>query len=260
VTGADPGRVLRLALLAWGLGHLALGRRRTGALLLAGEAAGLAIVAGLTVMLADSTAYLVPFLAGIAFLVAWTWQAVAAYRAARPADPAALGGRRSPAATIGWLSVPALAWSTGFWLLAAGSATPAAVVDRFVTDWTQGTLADSEVTDDIRREAERASAALADLCREGALRDGCDPSGSDPYRDVRLRVTRQTDRSATVVAEAVRFERRPSRFLGIFAGSELVPVPVERVLTLRLEAVAVDLPGGADIGARRWRLVEAGAG
>jgi hypothetical protein len=49
----------------------------------------------------------------------------------------------------------------------------------------------------------------------------------------------------------VRFERRPTRFLGIFAASELVAVPVEPVLQLRLA------PQGAALGAQRWAVVNA---
>ncbi|HUH16761.1 MAG TPA: hypothetical protein VMM85_02315, partial [Methylomirabilota bacterium] len=116
----EPGRVLRLALVAWGLGHLAIGRTLTGRILLAAELGAALTVAWLTVGLADTSLYLVPFLAGVAFLVAWTWQAVDAYHAAhglvgaRPPTP-----ERSPAAAIGWLSLPLLLWGTGFWVIGA---------------------------------------------------------------------------------------------------------------------------------------------
>jgi hypothetical protein len=62
------------------------------------------------------------------------------------------------------------------------------------------------------------------------------------------------------VAEAIHFERRDSRFLWVFAGSELVPIADRRVLTLDLEARPVELPGGGDIGVVRWELVGAEPG
>ena len=40
-------------------------------------------------------------------------------------------------------------------------------------------------------------------------------------------------------------------------GTELVPVADERLLSLELVAVPVELPGGGDVGAVRWELVDA---
>jgi hypothetical protein len=45
VTAPDPGRVLRRALVAWGLGHLAVGRTTVGRSLLVAEAAAIGLVA-----------------------------------------------------------------------------------------------------------------------------------------------------------------------------------------------------------------------
>lgn len=241
----DPGRVLRLALAGWGLGHLALGRTTAGVMLLALELAALGLVAWLTIGLADTSAYLVPFLAGAAFLVAWAWQAVVAYRAARTAhaatDPAT--SARSPALAINWLALPLLAWGAGFWLIGAGSATPAAALDRFVTAWSAGEL-----------HPDGWPASVVDAA--GAAGDGLgDTAGR--FRDVRVRVTEADDDRAIAVAEAIHFERRDSRLLGIFAGSELVPVADRRILTLELAARPVELPGGGDIGAVRWEIVDA---
>ena len=61
---AAPSRVLRLAILGWGLGDLAMGRRYAGTTWLLSEAFGLAVVAFTTLLLADTSWYLVPFLAG----------------------------------------------------------------------------------------------------------------------------------------------------------------------------------------------------
>lgn len=243
MTPPDPGRVLRWALVAWGLGHLAIGRRRVGLVLLAAELVAALLVAWLTIGLADTSAYLVPFLAGVTFIVAWAWQAIVAYRAAhamqaaRPPTP-----ERSPAAAIGWVSLPLLLWGTGFWLIGAHAATPASVLDRFVTEWSAGNL-ESSWPAQVRAEASVAAARLG--------------TGPDRFRGVRVQVIRETERRATAVAEAIHYERSASRFLWIFAGSELVPVADERVLTFELEAVPVELLGGGDIGAVRWELVAA---
>ena len=246
MTAPDPGRVLGRALLGWGLGHLALGRTTAGWALLAAEVIAALLVAWLTIGLASSSAYLVPYLAGVAFLAAWAWQAIAAYRAARARQPEITDApERSPAAAIGWLSLPLLAWGAGFWLIGAGAATPAATLDRFVAAWTDGTL-----------EADGWAPAVVDAAADADRDLGPE---RDRLRDVRLSIVEATDDRATAVAEAIHYERRPSSFLGVFRGSELVPVADERLLSLDLEAVPVQLPGGGDIGAVRWELVDASA-
>jgi hypothetical protein len=237
VTPPEPGHVLRLALIGWGLGHIAVRRHAIGRALLLAEGIAVALVAWLTIGLADTSAYLVPFLAGTAFIVAWAWQAIAAYRSARALAPArAAAPERSPAAAIGWLSLPLLVWGTGFWLVGAHSATPAAVLDRFVSGWTSESL-DAAWPASVRRIA-RASIP-------------------PPGADVRIRLTEADGSRATAVAEAIHFERRDARFLGFLPGTALVPVADEELLTLVLAARSVELPGGGDIGAVRWELVAA---
>lgn len=244
MTAPDPGRVLGRALVGWGLGHLALGSATLGWSLLAAEAVAALLVAWLTIGLASSSAYLVPFLAGVAFLVAWGWQAIAAYRAARARQPRSSDTpERSPAAAIGWLSLPLLAWGTGFWLIGADAATPAATVDRFVSAWSAGTL-----------DADVWPPAVVEAAADAGRALG---SGPDRLRDVRFTVVEASEERATAVAEAIHYERRPSSFLWVFRGSELYPVADERVLSLHLTAVPVQLPGGGDIGAVRWELVDA---
>ena len=244
MTAPDPGRVLRRALIAWGLGHLLVGRRALGRGLLAAELVSGLLVGWLTIALADTSAYLVPFLAGTAFIVAWAWQAVHAYRsaqglaAARPPTP-----ERSPAAAIAWLGIPLLVWGTGFWLVGARAATPASVLDSFVSAWSRGELGDAwppAVTD----EADAAAAGLG--------------TGLDRFRDIRITIVSRSSGRATAVADTIHYERRESRFLWVFPGSELVPVADERLLSLDLAARPVELLGGGDIGAVRWELVGAG--
>lgn len=242
MSAPDPGLVLRRALVAWGWGHLAIGRMAVGRALLIAEIIALALVSWLTIGLADSTAYLVPFLAGVGFLVAWAWQAIAAYRAARamqaamPPTP-----ERSPATAIGWLSLPLLAWGTGFWLFGAHAATPAAALDRFVTAWTAGALDDAAWPPDVVRAADRAAERLGD--------------GPDRFRDVRFSIIDAEGSRVIAVGNAIHYERRATSLFGIFSGSELVPANDERLLSLEVAAVPVELPGGGDIGAVRWELV-----
>ncbi|MEO6578770.1 MAG: hypothetical protein ABIO99_07735 [Candidatus Limnocylindria bacterium] len=243
MSGPEPEAVLRVALSAWGLGHLAIGRRRIGAALLVAEVVGALLVWWLTVGLADTSAYLVPFLAGVTFIVIWTWQAVAAYQAAhvlriaRPPTPA-----RSPAAAIAWMSVPLLIWGSGFWLIGAQASTPEAVLDTFVTEWSAGEL-------DASRPARVLSAAAT-----AERRLGTDP---DRFRDLRIAVVERDAERANAVAESIHYERRDSRFLWVFPGSELVPVRDDEVLALELAAEPASLPFIGDVGAVRWALIGA---
>ena len=208
-------------------------------MLLLAEGIGVAAVAWLTIGLADTSAYLVPFLAGSAFIVAWAWQAVDAYRSSHALMPArAPAPERSPAAAIGWLSLPLLVWGTGFWLIGAHAATPAAVLDRFVSEWTAGSLS-AEWPASVTRAA-RATTPV-------------------PGEDLRVRLTDGSATRSTAVAESIHYERRDATFLGIFPGTALEPVADERLLSLELLARPVELPGGGDIGAVRWELVGAEA-
>lgn len=245
MTAADPARVLRRAVVGWGLGHLALGRTSAGYALLALELVSVAMVWWLTAGLADTNLYLAPFLAGIAFLVAWAWQAVHAYRLARAVGPTSEVPPRSPALTMGWLTVPLLIWAAGFWLIGADAASPSAVLDRFVTAWNADELDANGWPPNVAAEADAAAADLG--------------TGPERFRDVRVRILERGPGRATAVAEAIHFERRDSSFLWIFPGSELVPVADREVLSLDLVARPAELAGGGDIGAVRWEIVDADA-
>lgn len=252
-----PERALQLALVGWGLGDLAIGRRRAGIAWLAAEAIAIAILAAATILLADTTWYLVPFLLGMAFLVVWAGKAIATFRRARALQGAAPTAQpRSPAATIAWLAVPLLLWGTGFWLIAAERASPAAVVDRFVADWADlepvapGTLGGLNA-EPARREAGQALYRLQQFCDAGTMTASCSTATENLLQDVRVTITEQGANTATAVAELVEFQRRPTKVFGIFDGSELVPVPVASVL--RLDLVAQP----AALGSREWVIVNA---
>ena len=264
VRAPSNARVLYLALAAWGLGDLALGRRGSGIAWLVAEVASVAVLAYLFFGLADTTWYIVPFVAGTAFIGAWATQAFLAYRRAQrgrgaigPTPP------RSPAAAAAWLCLPLLVWGTGFWLVAGSASGPAAVVDSFETSWPQtaggGAFDASLALNPAGEQAARtAIERLQQLCADGRLTSDCGDAASNLLRDVRFTIT-STAGGAVAIAQVVSFEPHPSRFLGLFPGTDLVPVAQETVLNLDLRAVPAPLPGGIDLGARRWRIVEASA-
>jgi NADH:ubiquinone oxidoreductase subunit K len=260
-----PGRVLRLALVLWGLGDLALGRRSAAVTWLISEAVALAAIVLLVIGFGDTTWYVVPFVAGIAFIATWVVQAVRAYGHAQRTQ-GAIGPTppRSPAAAIAWLCLPLLAWGTGFWLVGGGSSSPAAVVDRFETAWPPtvgGARLDPALQLDVASEQATRDAIerLQGLCAAGSLSADCADAPGNLLREVRFSIAQASAVTATATAQLVSFERRPSHFLGIFPATDLVAVPRETLLVLRLQAVDALLPGGIDLGARRWQIVGATA-
>jgi hypothetical protein len=259
VRDAAPGRVLRLALVAWGFGDLAMGRRGRGIALLVAELICLVVIVVTAALLSDTTWYLLPFMAGMAFIAVWCVQAVAAFlRAQRLQGAIPPTSARSPAAVAAWLTVPLLIWGTGFWLFAADNASPAAVLDIFVTEWPE--VAAQPITanvatdpDAVSQEAEAALTNLRQLCVAAGLIDNCQEEAAALLVNVRMRIDSQTGEAATAVAELVRFERQPSTFLGVFKTTELVPVPIAPILRLDLTAQP------APLGSAEWIIVNAHA-
>jgi hypothetical protein len=262
---ANPGRVIGLSLLAWGFGYLALGRRTVALAWLIAEIVAAALVAYLFIGLADTTWYLLPFVAGVLFLVVWGAQAVLAYRAAG-ALLAAAGEPvpRSAAASMAWLTIPLLVWGTGFWLATGSATSAAATLDHFESSWpslASGGKLDPELDTHavVSASAARALATLQRLCAAGDLSGDCSGSARNLVRDVRISLTTSGTSAATATVTVVSFERRPSQFLGIFAASELVPVPRQTLLTLHLRAQPAPFPGGLQLGAERWQILDAAA-
>ena len=257
-----PSAVLRRALVVWGLGDLALGRRWAGIAWLVAEILAVVALVSLSIGLADTTWYLIPFLAGVLFLTAWAVQAALAYQAAlREVAGRDLGGSRAAAASMAWLTVPLLLWGTGFWLVSGTASSPAAALDRFETRWpalaSGGSLDPGLETDRVSGPARSALDTLQRLCAQGSLSSDCSVSARDLLRDVRIAIVPTGAGEATADVTVVSFERRPSRFLGIFSATELVSVPRQTVLTIHLRARPVSLPGGLQLGAQRWRIVSA---
>jgi hypothetical protein len=261
---APPGLVLRRAILVWGLGDLTLGDRPAAIGWLLAEALGLVVLAVITLSLANSTWYLVPFLLGAGFIGLWAFQAMRAFRraahrqGATPPTP-----RRSPAAAMAWLTVPILLWGTGFWMIGAEGASPSAVLDRFVSEWPalasaepgwrDGFAADSA---ELTTAARATLSVLRDECQAGRLATDCDQATTNLLRDVRVSVVSQSGDAATAVAELVDYQKRATSVLWLFQGSELVPVSRQKLLELDLRTVGVPLLG-MDLGARRWQVAEA---
>ena len=137
------------------------------------------------------------------------------------------------------------------------------MLDRFLRDApaiAAGDMAAAErVAIDPRTltlEANRAVEALRDSCETETCRESTARSLLHGAR-VRLAATGPgaDANAARAVVESVHYERRQSRFLGIFPGSELVPVADDRLLVLELEAR--DAPGLAmNLGARRWVITD----
>ena len=124
--------VLRRALLVWGLGHLALGDAR-GWALAALEVLALAGLAVLGAALGEGIGSSWVFLGLVAFFAGWGGQAIDAYRRA-----VELGARRGGAIQLLALAPAAIVAFSGFWLVAAGGATPAATLQRYVAAWRGG--------------------------------------------------------------------------------------------------------------------------
>lgn len=260
-----PARVLRLAILAWGLGDLAMGRPRQAAFWFALEATLLLVVVGSLLTWGSTTWYLLPYLLGMGFIVVWAWHAIDLHRRAVLAERAVLvSPRRSPPAAIAWLTIPLLLWGTGFWMVAGDLASPDAVLDRFVTGWAAVDVSDTaargwagSISDDPTAVLAEARAALAELraqCAGQAATGNCGEGAHALLRGVRVAITAANDRTAAAVAQVVHYERRPSRLFGIVPGSELVAVPERTLIVLDLRAEP------AAFGARRWRLVTIGPG
>jgi len=112
-----------------------------------------------------------------------------------------------------------------------------------VSAWTAGELDEGDWPPSVLAAAAEADAALG--------------TGPDRYQDVRFSIVAVARARAEAVGETVDFEREPVSLLGIFPGTELVPVPDELLMTMELVAQPVELPGGGDIGAVRWELVAA---
>src|SRR5439155_24953298 len=174
------------------------------------------------------------------------------------------GAWRAVAAVMPGLTVREVLWGTGFWIVYRPASSPAAALDRFETSWpamaSGGSLDPGiETYAGFSASARKALGTLQRLCAQGSLSSDCSTSARNLLRDVRIAVVPADPDEATASVTVVSFERRPSRFLGIFSATELVPVPRQTLLTIHLRALPAPLPGGLELCARRWRIVGAAA-
>jgi hypothetical protein len=254
-------RVVVLALLGWGLGHLALGLRR-GWLLVAAEVAALVVLVGVGLPRIEGDGVDGIFLGVVLFFVVWVAQAIDAYgRAVRS------GGRPSGAIrALALLPVAVIVFSA-FWMKGGVSATASATMERYVDAWrhAQPEVADRLLLEPMGPAAMTARWAQADAVigsRLAALAGTLGPgSGFDPRRpfanlEFRLQ-TPTTDSAARVSIVVVRHVSVRATFLG------LVPTAVQETEVLdqigTIDLAAVPLVPAVGLGdwpaTRAWRVV-----
>ena len=242
----DPAAILRLAMLGWGLGHVALGMRRAG-LLLALEALWLAaLVAALAVLATD--AWLLIFGLFVGFILVWTGQAVDAHRrASRRAG-------RDPGA-MQLIVIPAVAMLvlTGYWVLGGATAGPEATLQRYVSAWETNqperaavlfaTPHDpSGVADQWALDTAAIAAHVNELAEQ---HDEWDLDTLRPYRDLRFAPVARRPGSgrADYVVQVVRQAQVATTFLGLPATrSETQVIDVVGSLSIVERASGAALP------------------
>jgi hypothetical protein len=264
-------RVVALALLGWGLGHVAMGDRR-GWLLLALEAIALVLIIGVGLPRIEGDAVDGLFLAIVLFFALWIAQAVHAHGHAVRAG-AAPGG--AMALLLLLLPVAAVVFSA-FWMVGGSAATASAAVDRYVEAWRRDRpgQADRLLLEPAGAAATQAAwtaaeAALRD--RLGALAASLGPaSGIDldqPFANLEFRVSpgappKDGGRTAVASIVVVRHVTVHSTFLGLF------PTAVQEVEVLdtvgRIELASVPLRPSATLldwpATNVWRVVSLGLG
>ena len=240
-----------------------LGDRR-GWLLLAAEAAALALLAGVGLPRLGGDAAGGVFLALVLFFTAWAAQAVDAHRRAIEA-----GARPGGAARLLMLLPVAVVVFTGFWLGGGSSATPAATLERFVGAWRDDLpeagdrlFVDPPGPAMVEAQWERANAIIHDrivlLAASLGPTSGLHPD--DPFADLEFRLVPAADGvpGERAVAEVlvVRQVVGRSSFLGLFPTAVQETEVLERLGEVRLGAVRVELSGtlSAWPPTREWRV------
>lgn len=256
------GDILRRALIAWGLGHLALGDRR-GVLLVALEVAAIAGLSAAWIAFGQSDRSPWVFVALVAFFAAWAWQAVDAYRRA-----VALGAKPGGAIQAALLAPVALALFSAFWVVSGSGGSPTAVLQRYVAAWRDdrpavaaGLFATPRDASAVAADWRLAEASLRERLTELRARGAIDPSAVDPERPIEALVFEfppglaadPPDPAVTRAAiEFVRRETVASSFFGLFptASQRTVVVDGLGVITLRAVPQAGSWPSGAVV----WRV------
>ena len=259
---------MRRALLAWGLGHLALGDRR-GWALLALEIASVALIGVLVVAFLAGTRAVLVFAALTLFFAIWGGQAIDAHRRAVDA-----GARPGGAVQLLALAPVVVVVMTAFWLVGGAAGSPAATLQRYVAAWqdrrperatelflappTSDVLGERWTRDEgyIRDRLRALAAGEPSVTGKAAL----DPDR--PFRSLlvtldtpsRAGTTARTQEVARAHVHIVRPVERQTTFLGIFPAASQEMVAAEPVGEITLRAVPLEPAVGLGVANEVWRI------
>lgn len=220
---------------------------------------------GFSLLLLDSTRWIVVLPVLGALIVAWLGQAVHAHQRA-----VALGAAPGGELQIAWALPVILAVMTAFWLFGGDRGSPAAALQGYVSAWHAGRVDDARslfvepVEQSALAEAWRAQRAYVRLrVSEEAARHG-PSSGLDPQDPFGgLRYVEQTDRrtpnSTLVAVDIVRRQRVETTLFGLIPTATQETVLVERAGLIRLRAVPAQWPAWLPAGQPPplvWRIEE----
>lgn len=241
--------MLLLAVIGWGLGHVALGMRR-GWLLLIGQPLAIALVALIAAAVLDGTRWLVVFPLLIGLFLIWIGQALDAYRRALRAGQTA-GGEWSLVALLPVM----LLVLTSFWVVGGRHASPSATLQAYTDAWVRDRpdaaaqlFAAPRAPEEMDRlwdaerhmVVERISQARALYGRESGL----DPER--PFDSLRFREGPTVDGRVAMIGEIVRSERVETTLLGFIPTASQQTVVVERGMTVWLRLERRPLPDWLD--------------
>jgi len=232
-------RVLRAAVIGWGLGHVMLGDRR-GWLLLILQPVAIACVAVLAIGLIDGTRWLIVFPPLVALLVFWLAQAVDAHQRALR-----MGAQPGGEMTIVLLLPIALAVLTAFWLVGGRHGSPGATLEAYIAAWMDDRpdaaaplFTTPRTTDSITAEwsaesdmlSQRVSAAEATYGENSGL------DSDHPFDSLRFGEPQATgDGRVAMSVEIVRDEQVKTTVLGFIPTAGQQTVVVEQDMTILLE-------------------------
>jgi hypothetical protein len=234
-------KVLRRALIGWGLGHVMLGDRR-GWLLLIAQPIAIVAVLVLALTLIDGTRWLVVYPPLVLLLVVWVVQAVDAYQRALK-----MGAKAGGAMSVVVFLPVALILLTAFWLIGGRHGSASATVGDYIEAWMDDEpaaaallFADGRSADAVSTQWTAENQMLHDHISDAYSNFGPD-SGLDPdhpFDNLRFREpVHSGDGRVSMVVELVRNERVATTVLGIIPTAGQQEVTVERDMTIWLEQV-----------------------
>ncbi|MGH2407057.1 MAG: hypothetical protein ACRDF7_03110 [Candidatus Limnocylindrales bacterium] len=254
-------RVVTLALIGWGLGHVALGLRR-GWLLLAAEVVALLLLIGIGLPRIEGDAVDGIFLAVVLFFVIWVAQVIDAYR--RAAHVGAPPG--SAIGVLALLPVAVLVFSA-FWMVGGAAATASATLDRYVDAWRHGRpdAADHLLLVPMGPAAMTARWTAADAvigsrlkALAGSLGPGSGFDAQRPFTNLEFRLQPSTGAAdARVSIVVVRHVSIRSSFLGLVPTAVQQTEVLDQIGTIDLTAVPLMPSGGLGDwpATQAWRVV-----